>query len=299
MLVTGGAGFIGSHIVDCLIKEDYQVVIVDNLSSGFIDNFKKNIIFYPLDINDAALDNIFFIEKPEIVIHQAAQVSVKESMDDPMNDCKQNINGTIHLLECCKKHKVKKIIYASSAAVYGLPEYVPIPETHVLSPESFYGISKVTSEAYIRLYSKLCGLKYTILRYSNVYGPRQSIDGEAGVIRIFLDRFKQNRPVTIYGDGNQKRDFVYVKDVAEANLLGIKHADNEVINISSNTSKSINEIVILLSILLGKKKEKIYISERPGDIRDSCLSNQKAQHLLHWEPNFSLIKGLEETINSL
>ncbi|OCA83350.1 UDP-glucose 4-epimerase [Bacillus sp. FJAT-27225] len=299
ILLTGGGGFIGSHVVDLLLNEKHQVVVVDDFSSGKVENISKGAACYSINMNDTNLENVFLAENPDIVIHLAEQVSVTKSMDNPLSDCVQTINGTINLLECCIKYKVKKIIYSSSAAVYGKPTYVPIDENHVLAPKSFYGLSKLTGEAYVQLYSKLYNLNYTILRYANVYGPRQSNIGEAGVIRRFLDSFMLNQPLTVYGDGNQRRDFVYVKDVAEATLQAIHHGDYETFNISSNTTKSINDLIFLLSLFMDTKPEIIHLPEPLGDIRISCLSNEKANKLLHWQPKITLIEGIEETILSL
>jgi UDP-glucose 4-epimerase len=299
VLVTGGGGFIGSHVVDMLLVENYHVAVVDNFSSGMERNVPEGIACYAMDLNDSSLENVFLTEKPDIVMHFAAQVSVKKSIDNPFDDCRQNINGTIKLLECCQKYQVKKFIYSSTAAVYGVPKYSPIDENHPLAPESFYGLSKLTGETYIQLYSKLFNLNYTILRYANVYGPRQSNKGEAGVIRSFLDNFMLNQPLTVYGDGSQRRDFVFVKDVAAANLQAIHHGDYQTINISSNTTKSINDLIFLLSLLTDNRPEVIQLPERTGDIKNSCLLNQKALEVLHWSPRVSLIEGIEETIQSL
>ncbi|GAB6117189.1 hypothetical protein JCM16816_07860 [Thermoanaerobacter brockii subsp. lactiethylicus] len=198
-LVTGGAGFIGSNIVDLLIENGYEVVIVDNLSTGKEEFINKKAIFYKKDIIDEDLCKIFEKEKPDYVIHQAAQIDVQKSIDNPVFDAKINVLGTVNLLECCRKSGVKKVIYASSAAVYGNPEYLPIDEVHKINPISYYGISKHTPEHYFVVYRQLYGLKYTILRYANVYGIRQDPKGEGGVISIFLDKMlKGERPI-IFG----------------------------------------------------------------------------------------------------
>ena len=296
ILVTGGAGFIGSHIVDLLIENGYEVVIVDNLSTGKEEFINKKAIFYKKDITDDDLYEIFEKEKPDYVVHQAAQIDVQRSIDDPVFDAKVNVLGTVNLLECCRKSGVKKIVYASSAAVYGNPEYLPIDEVHKINPISYYGISKHTAEHYFEVYSQLYDLKYTILRYANVYGIRQDPKGEGGVISIFIDKMlKGERPI-IFGDGNQTRDFVYVKDVAKANLLALEKGDSEVVNISTNKATSINKLVELMNEIMNTSLEPIYTEPRKGDIVHSYLDNKKALDVLGWKPEYSLEEGLKETI---
>ncbi|MDK2814152.1 MAG: UDP-glucose 4-epimerase [Thermoanaerobacter sp.] len=296
ILVTGGAGFIGSHIVDLLIENGYEVVIVDNLSTGKEEFINKKAIFYKKDITDDDLYEIFEKEKPDYVVHQAAQIDVQRSIDDPVFDAKVNVLGTVNLLECCRKSGVKKIVYASSAAVYGNPEYLPIDEVHKINPISYYGISKHTAEHYFEVYSQLYDLKYTILRYANVYGIRQDPKGEGGVISIFIDKMlKGERPI-IFGDGNQTRDFVYVKDVAKANLLALEKGDSEVVNISTNKATSINKLVELMNEIMNTSLEPIYAEPRKGDIVHSYLDNKKALEVLGWKPEYSLKDGLRETI---
>ena len=231
VLVTGGAGFIGSHIVDMLIEDGHEVIIIDNLSTGKKEFINKKATFYLLDINSPQLEQIFSKEKPEYVIHQAAQVDVALSIQDPVCDADSNILGTIRLLECCKKFKIRKIIYASSCAVYGETNDCSIHENFIVQPLSFYGASRYTSELYIQLNHKFSGTPYTILRYANVYGPRQTPKGEGGVIAIFMQKALKGEQPVIFGDGEQTRDFVYVKDVASANLSALKNGTNEIINI--------------------------------------------------------------------
>ncbi|MBO1626029.1 NAD-dependent epimerase/dehydratase family protein [Bacillus arachidis] len=296
-LVTGGAGFIGSHIVGSLLKNNIEAVVIDNLVTGHKYNIPSKVAFYNLDIRDQNVDKIFMIEKPDFVIHQAAQVSVQESAKQPFYDCSENIMATVNILQSCIKYNVKKIIHASTAAVYGNPKYLPIDENHDLNPVSFYGLSKLTSETYIQLFSKLYGLKYTILRYANVYGARQNAEGESGVISIFIDRLLKNCSPIIYGSGNQTRDFIFVKDVAHANFLALKRADNQICNISSNQQTSVNELLDILYKLMKKEDKRIYKEERLGDIIHSYLLNNKSEKYLNWEPEFSLLQGLKETIS--
>jgi UDP-glucose 4-epimerase len=297
ILVTGGAGFIGSSIVKQLLENNYEVIIIDNLTTGELHNVRPMTSFYPLDITSNELEKVFLLERPEIVIHQAAQVSVQQSITSPSLDCHVNIAGTINILNACVKYKVKKLIYSSTAAVYGAPNYLPIDEDHPILPMSFYGLSKLTSERYIQLFSQLYNLKYTILRYANVYGPNQNLQGEAGVIALFIKHMLNDRSLTIFGDGNQTRDFVYVKDVAAANILAIQKGDNQIFNISSNTQISITNLIDILSDLHEKEIKRNFEKPRPGDIINSLLLNQKAKRGLGWSPKFTLESGLKETIN--
>ncbi|MGM0904478.1 MAG: NAD-dependent epimerase/dehydratase family protein [Bacillota bacterium] len=286
VLVTGGLGFIGSHIVDRLIADGHEVVVVDNLVSGSRQNLHPQAKFYQMDIRDQKIETVFLTENPDCLIHQAAQVSVQKSMDDPLYDGSLNIIATINLLNACKKAGVKKLIYASTAAVYGVPEDLPIKEDYKIRPLSFYGLSKATCEEYIQLYCKMHEINFTILRYANVYGPRQSKDGEAGVITIFINQLMNKKPIYVYGDGKQTRDFIYVKDVAKANILALTRANNQTINISSNIELSLNNLIQELTVHFGRNKDiKInHLDKRLGDISRSCLSNVKAKIDLTWEP---------------
>ncbi|QXM06675.1 SDR family oxidoreductase [Crassaminicella indica] len=296
VLVTGGAGFIGSHIVDKLVENGDEVIIIDNLSTGNMENINKKAVFYEADIRDKEIDKIFEVEKPEVVIHHAAQIDIQKSIKDPMFDGDVNIIGTINLLENCKKYKVRKIIYASSAAVYGTPKYLPVDEKHRVSPISYYGISKHTPEHYIKVYAELYGIKYTILRYANVYGIRQDPKGEGGVVSIFLDLLLNGKNPTIFGDGEQTRDYIYVEDIASANVKALKLADNEICNISTNKKTTVTELFNMMRDILKSECNAIYGDERKGDIKHSTLNNEKAMKLLDWEPGYSIGEGLTKTI---
>ncbi|WP_434643734.1 SDR family oxidoreductase [Thermoanaerobacterium thermosaccharolyticum] len=296
ILVTGGAGFIGSNIVDLLVDNGNDVVVVDNLFTGKKENINKKARFYNVDITDNDLYKVFENEKIDIVIHHAAQIDIQRSINDPVFDAKVNIIGTINLLECCKKYGIKKIVYASSAAVYGDPEYLGVDEKHAVNPISYYGISKHTPEHYIKVYNELYGLKYTILRYANVYGIRQDPKGEGGVISIFIDKMLSGKSPVIFGDGKQTRDFIYVKDVAKANILALEKGDNEIINISTNRSTTINELVEIMNKLMEEPLEPIHKEPRRGDILHSYLDNKKAKDVLGWKPDYELEDGLKETI---
>ena len=298
ILVTGGAGFIASHIADRLVGLEHEVVVVDNLSTGKREYINSEARFYKCDItNYETLKLVFDIEEPEIVIHHAAQIDVQTSLKRPSFDAQNNIIGTINILECCRKLNVRKIIYPSSAAVYGNPQYLPVDEGHPVKPISFYGISKHTPEHYIRVYSQLYGIKYTIFRYSNVYGIRQDPKGEGGVVSIFVDRLLNEETPFIYGDGEQTRDFIYVKDVANANVLALARGDNEIIDISTNKPVTINELYKIMKEISGSSLEIEYKAAREGDILHSYLDNEKALKCLDWKIEYDIENGVKETLN--
>ncbi len=296
ILVTGGAGFIGSNIVDKLIEEGHQVIIADNLSSGKKEYINQNAEFYQLDIRDTELENVFKNHEISHVIHHAAQIDVQLSIKDPLFDAENNILGTVNLLENCRKYGAAKIIYASSAAVYGEPEYLPIDEAHPIKPMSAYGVSKYTPEHYIKMYAELYNLKYTILRYANAYGPRQEPKGEGGVISIFVDQMLKGEEPIIFGDGQQTRDFIHVYDLVKANLLALEKGDNELLNISTAERNSVNQLVDHLQQILGSELKAVYHPARDGDIKHSALANHKAKEVLDWEPEYSFIEGLKQTL---
>lgn len=297
ILVAGGAGFIGSNVVDELINNNYEVCVVDNLSTGKIDNLNDKVRFYKCDItNIDALKLIFEIEKPEVVYNFAAQIDVQISLKKPEFDASINIVGTINILECCKSFCVRKIIYSSSAAVYGNPKYLPLDENHIVDPISFYGISKHTPEHYIKTFCNLYNMKYTIFRYSNVYGIRQDPKGEGGVVSKFIDKFLKNESPIIFGDGKQTRDFIYAKDIASANLIALSRGDNEIINISTNIPVTVNELFETMKKLFNSNLKVVYGEKREGDILHSYLNNELARESLSWYPKYSLKIGISETI---
>jgi UDP-glucose 4-epimerase len=296
-LVTGGAGFIGSHVTDKLIAEGVKTVVVDNLSSpGHRRNVHPGAKLYKMDVLDPALSEVFERERPDAVFHLAAQVDVQKSMADPVFDAQVNLVGTLRILQHCRTYRVKKLVYSSSAAVYGPPRELGIREDHKTVPISFYGLSKLTPESYIRLFADLHGLEYTILRYANVYGPRQDAKGEAGVVALFLDRLLRGERPVIYGSGEQTRDFVYVADVAEANWLALNRAGGETVNIGRNAPVSVNELFECLSRLTGRQQPPVHGQPRTGDIEHSRLDNAKAAELLGWTPRFTLEDGLAATV---
>lgn len=297
-IVTGGAGFIASHIVDALIDEGHEVAVVDNLSTGFRRNLNPQAKFYEADIRDREeMNRIFSIEKPHIVDHHAAQMDVRKSIEDPVYDAQCNILGSLNLIMASNANGVKKFIYISTGgAVHGEPQYLPVKEDHPINPECPYGITKHTIEHYLYLYNLLYGLKYTVLRYPNVFGPRQNPKGEAGVNAIFINAMLENRTPTIFGDGEQLRDYVYVKDVVRANLLSIEWGDGCIVNLGTATGTSVNTIYRELQDIIGYKPDPIYAPERPGEINRIYLDPTQAKKILGWEAKISFREGLERTV---
>lgn len=300
ILVTGGAGFIGSHVVEKLVQENCQVVIVDNLSTGLMENVHKAAKFIKMDIRSHQLLELFMEEKFDYVVHLAAQTMVHKSLEMPDYDCDVNISGTVNLLEACRKTNVKRIVFSSTAAVYGDVTALPVLETSPLMPASFYGLSKLTCENYMALYRKLYGLDYIVLRYANVYGERQGDGGEGGVISIFTRKIHQGEPVVIFGDGTQTRDFIYVGDIAAANYQALLtvHGGN-IYNVSTQTEITVNQLIESMGEVAGKAVAKIYSEPREGDIYKSSLSNENATECLDWRPVMSLREGLARTYHSL
>jgi UDP-glucose 4-epimerase len=297
VLVTGGAGFIASHIVDELIKLKHHVCIVDNLSAGSEENINSEAKFYKFNITEIdKLKLVFAVEQPEVVIHHAAQINIQTSLSKPTFDAENNILGTINILECCREFGIRKIIYPSSAAVYGDPKYLPLDENHPIDPISFYGISKHTPEHYIKIYAQVYGLKYTIFRYANVYGIRQDPEGEGGVVSIFTEKLLNNDTPFIFGDGEQTRDFIYVKDIVHANILALHKGDNELLNISTNKAVTVNELFKVMKNISGSKVDVIHKEERKGDILHSYLDNKKAQEKLGFKVEVNIEDGIRETV---
>lgn len=292
VLVTGGSGFIGSHTVDLLTEQGLEVIVADKKQPAY-KNAKA--LYYQLDINDDSFENIFKEHKIDRIIHLAAQPSVAVSNLQPEYDAKNNILASIRVIECAKKYNIQKLLVASSAALYAQPQYFPVDEKHPTAYLSPYAISKHTMEEYV----KWSGLNYIIFRYANVYGPRQDSQGEAGVIAIFTDAATHNKPIFIHGDGNQTRDFVYVKDVALANCQAIlSDVSGETINISSQTEITINQLADLIIASVAAYKGTVsHTGARKGDVYRSVLSNNKAKELLGFQNKFSFTEGIKETVN--
>ena len=299
VLITGGVGFIGSHIVDGLLDRDYEVSIVDDLSSGRKDNLNSKANFHEVDIVSDELASVFEEVEPDFVVHQAAQINVRKSFDDPVFDATSNIVGSLNILELCRKHDVKKVVYASSGgAIYGEPEYMPADELHPIRPLCPYGVSKHTVEHYIEMYFSLYGLDYTCLRYANVYGPRQDPFGEAGVVAIFAKHYLSGKTPTIFGDGNQSRDFVYVGDVADANVLALEtETKSKAFNIGAGVESSVNDISDSLQQIVGVDIKPENGPEVKGEVRRIFLDVSLAAAELGWTPKTSLEEGMRKTVD--
>lgn len=295
ILVTGGAGFIASHLVDKLIDEGHAVVVVDNLSAGRFENVNKSAAFYKIDICDStALELIFKKERPEVVNHHAAQVNVRKSVDTPIYDANVNILGSLNLCELSRKFQVKKFIYASTGgAVYGEPKSLPVKETCPVEPISQYGVSKHTVEHYLYIFYKLYGLNFTILRYPNVYGPRQSPHGEAGVIAIFSEQILRNKRPTIFGDGSKTRDYVYVGDIIKANITVLNNSGNsEIYNLGWGREITDYKVFETVRRSLQSDIEPIFSQKRPGEIEHISLDSSKAAKALGWKPKVTFEEGV-------
>jgi UDP-glucose 4-epimerase len=297
ILVTGGAGFIASHLVDKLITGGHYVIVVDDLSAGKKENVNSNAQFYQIDICDAvALEEVFRKERPEIVNHHAAHVNVRKSVEMPVYDASVNILGSLNLCELSKKYQIKKFIYVSTGgAVYGESGDLPVKETYPIEPLSQYGVSKHTVEHYLSIFYKLYGLNFTILRYPNVYGPRQSPHGEAGVIAIFSELMLQDKCPIIFGDGTKTRDYVYIDDIIAANLLVLDTLGNGGIY-NLGWGKEISDLDVFHTVrrALKSKIEPIFSQKRPGEIDHISLDSSKAANELNWRPKVSFEEGIKQ-----
>lgn len=293
--VTGGAGFIGSHLVDRLIEDGHTVQVIDNLYTGNKEFVHSKAQFVELDIRDPKLYSVLEEFRPDYIFHEAAQTEVSTSMSDPMLDCDINLMGLINLLNAAVKLDIKKFLMPSSAAVYGNLDTLPLNEDMIGTPSSFYGLTKLTTEHYLRIYHEAFGLPYVCYRYSNVFGPRQGNGGEGGVISIFAKAIVQDSPIIIYGDGKQTRDFIYVDDVVEANILGMQHQVIGIYNVSTGISSSVNLLVDEFRNISGKDIEVVYDKPRLGDIRDSVLATDKSEKGLLFTAKYNLHDGLIKT----
>ena len=297
VLVSGGAGFIGSHLVDRLVEEGHQVVIADNLSTGKLRNINPAATFHHTDITQQSIHEVFHREQPEIVFHMAAQTSVVESTKDSLKDCQINANGTLRLLEACKIYGIDQFIYSSTGgALYGNPKVTPCPETTPITPMSPYGVSKYVGEQYIELFNRLNHLNYTILRYGNVYGPRQDPHGESGVIAIFSQLMLDGKNPRIFGDGLQERDFIYVSDIVDANLKAISSSTDTAFNIGTGNATNLHLVYGGLKTIIGFSGQPEYHPARPGEVFSISLECHKAAMTLGWTPSIELQEGLEKTV---
>jgi UDP-glucose 4-epimerase len=298
VLVTGGAGFIGSHLVDAVIAVGHEAIIIDNLATGLRENVNPQARFYEADIRDAAaVGALFERERPEVLIHQAAQLDVRRSVADPAYDADVNVVGTLRLLQAGLDNGLRKVIFASSGgAIYGDTEQLPTPETHLAAPISPYGVAKLSIEHYLHYYQAVQGLPYVALRYANVYGPRQNPHGEAGVIAIFAERLLRGEQATIYGDGENTRDYVYVGDVVDANLRALASDRVGAYNVGTGTETDVNAIFARINVLTEAGAEERHGEAKVGEQRRSCLSWDLAQRELGWQPQVKLDEGLARTV---
>lgn len=297
ILVTGGAGFIGSNIAEALLEKKSEVVVIDDLSTGKLENLPKGAKFYQHDISEPVIDKIFEREKFDLVFHLAAQMDVRKSVADPINDAGINILGGINLLQSSIKHAVKKFIFSSTGgAIYGEQDYFPADENHPLRPVSPYGISKLSFEKYLYFYNVQYGLPYVALRYANVYGPRQNSHGEAGVVAIFCEKLLRGDKAFVNGDGLQTRDFVYVGDVVKANLLSMTHPESGEFNVGTALETDINTIFEKISATIGSSQARINREAMPGEQSRSVISYDLIKKSMGWRPSVSLDDGIAETV---
>lgn len=296
IMVTGGAGFIGSHLVDKLVDTGHDVVVVDNLYTGKKENINSKALFYKKDIRDKDIKEIFARENIDAVFHLAAQMDIRKSVDDPLFDADVNIMGGVNILENCAKSNVKKFIFASSGGVmYGECGNRKPKEDEFPNPISPYGDSKLALEFYLNFYQYNYNIKCSALRYGNVYGPRQDPHGEAGVVAIFSGAMLNDAEVRIFGDGEQLRDYIYVGDVVDANIAAFNKGEGKY-NIGTGESKSVNELFDILSSKTGYDKKPVYNDEREGELKISRMSVEKAKKELDWKPKVNFKEGLKKTV---
>lgn len=297
VLVTGGAGFIGSHLVDELLVRGHRVAIVDDLSSGTTDNVNPAAAFYQADIRDPrALAEVFDRERPDAVSHHAAQTDVRRSMSDPGFDASVNVLGLVNVLQLAVTSGVSKVLFASSSAVYPDPKFVPVDEAHPIRPQSIYGLTKYVGEQYLQLYRDVYGLAFTAFRYGNVYGPRQDPHGEAGVVAIFSAQILTGVQPTLFGDGTKTRDYVYIDDIVAANMLALDGGGNgEVFNLGWGREISDVEVFRAVRDALGGQGEPRYAAKRPGELDRIALDSTRAKTILRWAPRFGFDEGIRQT----
>ncbi len=297
VLVTGGAGFIGSHLVDSLVQEGNQVIVIDNLTSGKRKQVNKKAQFYKMDIRSKRIERVFRKERPLIVVHLAAQMNVRLSTEDPVFDADVNILGTLNLLEHAVKHGVRKVSFASSGgAVYGEQEVFPAAESHRTDPLSPYGISKLAGEKYLTYYTNTTGLRHVVLRFGNVYGPRQEPEGEAGVVAIFSKLMLEGGQPIINGTGKQTRDFVYVDDVVESLMVTLKEDIQGIFNVGTGQEATVNECYRIIKELTNSSCKDLYGAAKKGEQFRSVLDVMKLREGFDWDPQVSLPEGLKMTV---
>lgn len=297
ILVTGGAGFIGSHLVDGYLEQGFQVVVVDNFLTGKQENLNPSAKFYEIDISSPKLEEIFAAEKFDYISHHAAQASARYAISEPIFDAQTNILGTINVLENSLRFGIKKIIFASSVAVYGEQEYFPANESHPRHPVNPYGVAKFAAEEYFRYYNRLFNLDYCIFRYANVYGPRQDPFGEGGVVAVFSQKFLANEQPLINGDGLQTRDFIYVGDIVRANITAVENGVSDTLNLSTGAETSVLDLFNNLKNVTASSYEPMFGPAKEGDQRRSLIDYAAAKTALGWEPETALVDGLQLTVD--
>jgi UDP-glucose 4-epimerase len=297
ILVTGGAGFIGSHVSDRLLSLGHHVAIVDNLVTGKRENLPDTATFYESDIRDDRLDDVFRAESPEVVIHHAAHIDVTRSVREPGYDASINILGSLNLLESCRTHGVRKVIYAGTGgALFGEPSYLPVDEAHPIHPISPYGVSKHTVEHYLFAYRENHGIEYTVLRYPNVYGPRQDPHGEAGVVAIFCLQLLTGQQPVIFGDGSKTRDYCNVADIVDANVIALNSPLNGVYNLGRGIEVSDLEVFEAVRTAVSSKTAPVFAAVRPGEVEHIALDASKAEKELGWRWKVDLKEGVAEAV---
>jgi UDP-glucose 4-epimerase len=298
ILLTGGAGFIGSNVADRYLELGHEVIIIDSLVTGKRENIPVGAKFYELDVCDQEIADIFKKEKPDILNHHAAQMDVRKSVADPVYDAQINVLGGLNLLQNCMEYGVKKVIFSSTGgAIYGEQDYFPADESHPLRPLSPYGITKLTTEKYLYFYQDTYGLSYSILRYANVYGPRQNPHGEAGVVAIFSEKILEGEQPVINGDGLQTRDYVFINDVVKANELVLDKGQNMIYNIGTGIETDVNQLFQMIVKYSGKEIPEKHGAAKPGEQKRSVLNAGLIGSELGWQPRFGLEEGIEMTVN--
>ncbi|MBN8704536.1 MAG: GDP-mannose 4,6-dehydratase [Bacteroidetes bacterium] len=298
ILATGGAGFIASHVVDALVEKGHEVAVVDNLYCGYLQNINPKATFHQLDIGDPKIQDLVADFKPEVVIHHAAQMDVRKSVSDPMFDATTNVIGSLNLLEACRKNGVRKFMFSSTGgAIYGEQDYFPADEEHPLRPLSPYGITKLCLEKYLFYYKEVFGLEHVILRYGNIYGPRQNPHGEAGVIAIFIKKIVAGEQPIINGAGTQTRDYTFVGDVVQANLLALDYKKSGIFNVGTGIETDVNRLFAVINNALGNPAKEVHAESKAGEQQRSVLSTKKIQSELGWKQKMSLEEGLQITVD--
>ena len=293
ILVTGGAGFIGSHIVDALVSRGHDVHVVDDLSGGYRDQVNEKATFHELDIRDKAIHSIWQANRFEVLFHLAAQMDVRKSVTDPSYDADINIGGLLNLMEAGRSNGLKKVVFSSTGgAIYGEPEHVPQTENHTLQPLSPYGITKLCSEKYLHFYKETHGVAYVALRYGNVYGPRQNPHGEAGVVAIFAEKMLDGKQPTIFGDGLQTRDYVFVSDVVAANMAALSYPQSDVFNVGTGVETNVVQLFRVLRDALAPEMTESFAAGKPGEQKRSVLDYSKSETVLGWTPQVDATQGL-------